>query len=77
MSELDRVRWHCRRGMLELDLVLSRFVERHLAELPPDQLAAFKALLEHSDSVLWDLVSGRLDTEPGATEAIVRLLRES
>ena len=77
MSELDRVRWQCRRGMLELDLVLSRFVERHLVELLPDQLAAFKALLEHSDSVLWDLVSGQLDAEPGATETIVRLLRES
>ena len=31
MSELDRIRWHCRRGMLELDLVLARFLERHLA----------------------------------------------
>jgi antitoxin CptB len=75
MSELDRVRWHCRRGMLELDLVLARFVERHLVELPPDQLAAFKALLDHSDSALWDLVSGRLDPEPGATATIVGLLR--
>ncbi len=77
MSELDRVRWQCRRGMLELDLVLARFVERHFAGLPSDQRAAFKTLLEHSDSVLWDLVSGRLDPEPGATETIVRLLQES
>jgi succinate dehydrogenase flavin-adding protein (antitoxin of CptAB toxin-antitoxin module) len=77
MSELDRVRWHCRRGMLELDLVLSRFLERHFADLPPDQRAAFKALLEHSDSVLWDLVSGRLHPEPGAAAAVVRLLRET
>ena len=77
MSELDRVRWHCRRGMLELDLVLSRFLERHFTDLPLDQRAAFKALLEHSDSVLWELVSGRLDPEPGATATIVKLLRES
>ncbi len=77
MNELDRVRWNCRRGMLELDLVLSRFVDRRFAELPPDQLAAFKALLEHSDSVLWDLVSGRLDPEPGAMATIVGLLQET
>jgi antitoxin CptB len=77
MSELDRVRWHCRRGMLELDLVLSRFVARRFGELPPDQVAAFKALLEQSDSVLWDLVSGRLEPESGAAATIVRLLRES
>jgi succinate dehydrogenase flavin-adding protein (antitoxin of CptAB toxin-antitoxin module) len=76
VSELDRSRWHCRRGLLELDLVLSRFVERHLTELPPDQLAAFKALLELSDSVLWDLVLGRVEAERGAAATIVRLLQE-
>jgi succinate dehydrogenase flavin-adding protein (antitoxin of CptAB toxin-antitoxin module) len=63
--------------MLELDLVLSRFVERRYGELPPDQIAAFKALLEQSDSVLWDLVSGRLEAESGPTATVVRLLRES
>jgi antitoxin CptB len=77
MSELDRVRWQCRRGMLELDLVLSRFLERHFAGLPADQRAAFKALLAHSDSVLWELISGQLEPEPGAAATIVGLLRES
>lgn len=77
MSELDRVRWHCRRGMLELDLVLSRFLERHFTDLPLEQRTALKALLAHSDSVLWDLVSGRLEPEPGAAATVVGLLRES
>ena len=77
MSELDRVRWQCRRGMLELDLVLARFVERHFGELAPDQLAAFKALLELSDTVLWDVVSGRLDPGRGAVANVVSLLRET
>jgi antitoxin CptB len=63
--------------MLELDLVLSRFVERRYGELPPDQIAAFKALLEQSDSVLWDLVSGRLEAESVPAATVVRLLRES
>lgn len=77
MSELDRVRWHCRRGMLELDLVLSRFLERHFAALPLDQRTTFKALLAQSDSVLWDLVSGRLEPQSEAVATIVRLLRET
>ena len=46
MSDIDRVRWHCRRGMLELDLVLKRFLEQHFAGLSPLQHAAFKRLLE-------------------------------
>jgi len=77
MGELDRVRWHCRRGLLELDLVLSRFLERHFVDLPPEQRAAFKSLLEQPDSVLWDLVCGRIRPEPGAAAAVVRLLRET
>ena len=28
MSERDRIRWHCRRGLLELDIVLARFLDR-------------------------------------------------
>ena len=77
MSEGNRVRWHCRRGMLELDLVLARFLERHFAALTPGQHAAFKALLEYSDNDLWDLISGHL--EPGLTDpdvlSVAHLLR--
>jgi len=29
MGDFDRVRWRCRRGLLELDLILARFLERH------------------------------------------------
>jgi len=46
MSELDRVRWHCRRGMLELDLLLHRFLDRHLASLTPDEMERFKEVLD-------------------------------
>jgi antitoxin CptB len=77
VSEWDRIRWHCRRGLLELDLVLSQFLERHFANLPPNQREAFKLLLDRSDTELWDLVSGRLQPEPGDAAAVVRLLRET
>ena len=76
MSELDRLRWHCRRGLLELDLVLSRFLEHEWPRLSPGQHAAFKLLLERSDTELWDLVCGRSQPEPGDAAAVVRLLRE-
>ncbi len=55
----DRIRWHCRRGMLELDLVLNAFVERHLDGLDASRLAAFQGLLERTDPELLDLVMGR------------------
>ena len=59
MSELNRLRWRCRRGLLELDLVLSRFIENELERLDEEELKSFAELLGYPDNDLWDLVSGR------------------
>ncbi len=63
MSEIDRVRWHCRRGMLELDLVLSRFMDAVYGALAESDRVAFSKLLEYPDNDLWDLVSARAEPE--------------
>ena len=76
MSELDRVRWHCRRGMLELDLLLQRFVARHLEHLTPDQLERFKEVLDLQDGDLWQLLSGRADVEDVRLKPIVAMIRD-
>ena len=52
MAEIDRIRWQCRRGMLELDLLLKRFLEQELARLDPGQVQVFKELLNEPDPVL-------------------------
>jgi antitoxin CptB len=59
MKELERVRWRCRRGLLELDIVLGRFVDKHYAGLNDEQQVAFDVLLDLPDNVLWDMVTGR------------------
>ncbi|HLP97402.1 MAG TPA: succinate dehydrogenase assembly factor 2 [Sideroxyarcus sp.] len=59
MKELERVRWRCRRGLLELDIVLGRFIEQRYAGLDAVQQAAFDALLDMPDTVLWDMIAGR------------------
>ena len=75
MAELDRIRWRCRRGLLELDVVLARFLERGYARLTPTERDVFKGLLERSDNELWDLLSGREDPRPGPETRVVGLLR--
>ena len=75
MGELDRIRWHCRRGLLELDIVLDRFLRQSLATLSQEELDAFKLLLQFSDNDLWDLVSGRTQPAAGPQARVVELLR--
>lgn len=56
---MARVRWRCRRGLLELDIVLGRFVEQHYAGLGIEQQAAFDTLLDMPDTELWDMIAGK------------------
>ena len=74
MAELDRIRWRCRRGLLELDLVLESFVRDNLHGLTKAELEAFGRLLEAGDNDLWDWVSGRAEPhDPTLAELIARL----
>jgi len=57
--EDERIRWHCRRGLLELDLVLSKFLDKRYPYLSSSQKAVFVSLLAYTDNDLWDLLSGR------------------
>ena len=60
-EELNRLRWQCRRGVLELDLVLERFLERHGAHLQGEHLTSFKILLDYTDNDLCDLIHARAE----------------
>ena len=51
-SELNRLRWQCRRGMLELDLLLLEFLEQRYPQLDEASQQAFVALLEYPDQSL-------------------------
>ena len=74
-AELKRLRWRCRRGLLENDLVLERFLEVHGSSLSEGQLEAFNRLLDLEDKQIWDLVSRRrAPRDPGLIE-LVELLR--
>ena len=67
--ERERLKWRCRRGLLELDIVLSRYVARH-----PDD-AELGELLELPDNDLWDIVAGRSDDYASHLSEVVARLR--
>ena len=51
-------RWQCRRGMLELDLLLNNFVEKRADTLTKQQRESFELLLAYPDQTLLDLLLG-------------------
>ena len=73
--DLERLRWQCRRGMLELDLVLNRFLDRGLPSLDAAGLDAFRKLLALPDTVLLDVVMGRQTLSDPPLEAIAERVR--
>lgn len=58
-DRLRRLRWRCRRGLLELDLWLVRFADAGLNRLSDEECAAFEALLQEADTDLLAWLEGR------------------
>jgi len=73
--ELNRLRWRCRRGMLENDLILERFLDARGEAITDREIAALDRLLELSDSELWDLLSGRQESDDAAVKPLLETLR--
>jgi succinate dehydrogenase flavin-adding protein (antitoxin of CptAB toxin-antitoxin module) len=60
----DKLRWHCRRALLELDIVLARFwAEQGDKPLSESDARSMERLLMLEDHPLWDLVSGRAEVQ--------------
>ncbi len=55
--------WNCRRGMLELDLILTRFIERHLSSLGAEERLLFERLLDYPDPMLYALLMGQVELD--------------
>ena len=72
-ASLDRIRWRCRRGLLELDIVLGRFIE-HYARLDTRQRVVFDTLLDLPDTNLWDMISGKLPALNEEQRELVELI---
>ena len=73
--QLNRLRWRCRRGLLELDIILSRFLAQHGHCLDPEELAQLMRLLELPENELLDLVMGRREASWQEARSLVEKLR--
>ncbi len=77
---LSKLRWRCRRGLLENDLFIERFFQRHESRLTVGQARAMYVLMELSDNDLLDLLLGRQalssDIDREDVQQLLQLLRQ-
>ena len=71
------LRWRCRRGKKELDVLLGRFLERHLASLDAAQRDALERLLALEDDDLLGQALGRAAPADADTAAVLALMNGS
>ena len=72
---LSKLRWRCRRGLLENDLFIERFFNRHATDMTVGQARGIYILMDLSDNDLMDLLMKRKPLESEmATEEVSEVL---
>ena len=71
----DRIRWHSRRGLLENDLFLTRFLDAQLAILDAGETALLEELLRWSDNDLLDVLMDRKVCDDARYQPLVERIK--
>lgn len=71
-----RLQWACRRGMLELDLLLQPFAAQIFPQLPVDEQNTFRRLLECNDQQLYDWLVKQVEPDDIALAAMIKRVRQ-
>jgi len=70
-------RWQCRRGMLELDLLLNNFVDKKIDLLSSQQKQSFELLLSYPDQTLLDLLLGNSVSSDAEIASLVQQIQST
>jgi len=73
-NKFKRLLWHSRRGMLELDLVLMPFLEKHFATVSAEDQELYELLLESEDQDLFKWFLGKEQPEDESLRHIVNVI---
>ena len=71
------LRWRCRRGMLELDILLNTYLDSHYKTMTGEQSALFSQMLDYPDQVLFDLLLGNMHSSDQNVNRLVTAIRQA
>jgi len=71
------LRWRCRRGMLELDILLNDFLDKSYENLTVQRKNTFDQILDYPDQLLFDLFLGHMQSSDDSVSELVQTIRQS
>ncbi|WP_457669913.1 FAD assembly factor SdhE [Thiolapillus sp.] len=74
-KEKERLKWQCRRGMLELDCLLEHFLHEHYDQLPEQLQRAFRQLLREADPHLFHWLINAPEDAPDRYRELLQQMR--
>jgi antitoxin CptB len=74
---LAQVRWRCRRGLRELDVLLMHYFDHNFGKSTPERQMAFVALLEMQDPVILSYLTGNTQPKDSAIADIIQQLAQT
>lgn len=73
LSTMTHLQWMCRRGMLELDFLLKRFLSNGYHTLGDAEKALFEQMLDEADPVLFAWMMGHEEADPAYKDLIHKI----
>lgn len=77
MSEMSRLRWACRRGMKELDVAMTAYLEKFYPKADADEQAAFLRLIDTQDPEIMNMVMGKIDAPDEHMDRVIQTIRRA
>lgn len=76
-EQYAKLRWKCRRGMREMDLVFLDFLDNHYVNAPVEIQQAFEQLIDEQDPIITDYLFERTPTPNEHIDHVIRTMRVS
>jgi antitoxin CptB len=75
LAEYSELKWRCRRGMLELDILLNSYLDKNYSTMSAQQAETFSVVLDYPDQVLFDLLLGNMQSSDARINRLVSEIR--
>ncbi len=70
-----QLHWRCRRGVRELDVLFTRFLQNHYSDLSVEEQKVFQEMIEVQDPIIMDWLFGRYQADSVAMQNLVEKLK--